>query len=108
SIDASLQFAVEEALKKSMEKTRARSGSVIVMDAMNGDLLAIANAPTYDLNRRGGHGDAKRNRVFTDGYEPGSTLKPVLLAIALENGWKISDRLYGENGSFKVQGKRIS
>jgi cell division protein FtsI (penicillin-binding protein 3) len=108
SIDASLQFSVEEALKTSMEKTRARAGSVIVMDAIHGDLLAIANAPTFDPNRRNAPSEAKRNRVITDGYEPGSTLKPVLLAAALTNGWKISDRLHGELGSFRVQGRRIS
>jgi cell division protein FtsI (penicillin-binding protein 3) len=78
------------------------------MDAIHGDLLAVANAPTFDPNRRAGASEAKRNRVITDGYEPGSTLKPVLLASALAHGWKISDRLHGENGSFKVQGRRIS
>ncbi len=108
TIDASLQFSVEAALKNSMEKTRARSGSVIVMDAIHGDLLAIANSPTFDPNKRSGSREGKRNRVLTDGYEPGSTMKPVLLAIALANGWKLSDRLDGELGAFRVQGKRIS
>jgi cell division protein FtsI (penicillin-binding protein 3) len=108
TIDASLQFSVEEALKTAMEKTRARAGSVIVMDALHGDLLAVANAPTFDPNKRTATADAKRNRVVTDGYEPGSTLKPVLLATALSSGWKITDRINGEHGSFMVQGRRIS
>ncbi len=98
TLDASLQFSVEEALKNSIEKTKARSGAVIVMDAVSGDLLAIAHTP----------GEQKRNRVVVDGYEPGSTMKPLLLASALSHGWKITDRLHGEHGSFKVQGKRIS
>ena len=108
TIDASLQFSVEEALKTALEKTKARAGSVIVMDAIHGDLLAVANAPTYDLNQRGAASESRRNRVLTDGYEPGSTLKPILLATALENGWKLTDKLNGENGSMKIQGRRIS
>lgn len=108
TLDASLQFSVEEALKTAIEKTKARAGSVIVMDAIHGDLLAVANAPTYDPNQRGAAMEAKRNRVLTDGYEPGSTLKPVLLATALSNGWKITDKVFGENGSMKIQGRRIS
>ncbi len=108
TLDASLQFSVEEALKTALEKTKARAGSVIVMDAIHGDLLAVANAPTFDPNKRGAPLEAKRNRVLTDGYEPGSILKPVLLATALTNGWKITDKINGENGSIKIQGRRIS
>lgn len=108
TLDASLQFSVEEALKTALEKTKARAGSVIVMDAIHGDLLAVANAPTFDPNQRRASPEAKRNRVITDGYEPGSTLKPILLATALSNGWKITDKIFGEHGSVKIQGRRIS
>lgn len=108
TLDASLQFSVEEALKTSLEKTKARAGSVIVMDAIHGDILALANAPTFDPNNRGAPHDAKRNRGLTDGFEPGSTLKPIILATALSNGWKITDKIHGENGSMKIQGRRIS
>ncbi len=108
TLDASLQFSVEEALKNSLEKTKARSGSVIVMDAIHGDILAVANAPTFDPNLRGSSHESKRNRIIVDGYEPGSTLKPILLASALSNGWKITDKLNGEHGSIKIQGRRIS
>jgi cell division protein FtsI (penicillin-binding protein 3) len=98
TLDASLQFSVEEALKNSLEKTKAKDGAVIVMDAVSGDLLAVAHSRS----------ELKRNRIVTDGYEPGSTMKPLLLASALSHGWKITDRLHGERGSFTVQGKRIS
>lgn len=108
TVDASLQFSVEEALKVSLEKTKARAGAVIVMDAIHGDLLAIANAPTFDPNQRKASSESKRNRVLVDGYEPGSTMKPVLLATALSNGWKITDRIDGEQGSTTIQGRRIS
>jgi cell division protein FtsI (penicillin-binding protein 3) len=108
TIDASLQYSVEEALKSAMEKTHAKAGSVIVMDAIHGDLLATATAPGFDPNLRNGTAESKRNRVLVDGYEPGSTMKPVLLATALANGSKISDQIFGENGSFKVQGRRIA
>lgn len=108
TLDASLQFSVEEALKVALEKTKARAGTVIVMDAIHGDILALANAPTFDLNKRTESFESKRNRALTDGYEPGSTLKPVLLATALSNGWKLTDKIHGENGSIKIQGRRIS
>lgn len=98
TLDASLQFSVEESLRNSLEKTKARAGSVVVMDAVSGDLLAVANSQS----------EPKRNRVITDGFEPGSTMKPLLLASALSHGWKLTDRLHGEHGSFQVQGKRIS
>jgi cell division protein FtsI (penicillin-binding protein 3) len=108
TIDASLQYSVEEALKNAMEKTHSRAGSVIVMDAIHGDLLATATAPGFDPNLRNGTPESKRNRVLVDGYEPGSTMKPILLATALANGSKITDQIFGENGSIKIQGRRIS
>jgi cell division protein FtsI (penicillin-binding protein 3) len=108
TIDASLQFSAEEALKSAMEKTKARAGTVIVMDAIHGDILANATAPTFDPNKRHATTEGKRNRAITDGYEPGSTMKPILLATALKNGAKLGDVVFGENGSIKIQGRRIS
>lgn len=108
TIDASLQFSVEESLRNAVEKTHSRAGTVIVMDASSGEILALANSPNFNPNQRNAPHDVKRNRALTDAYEPGSVMKPIHLATALQNGWKITDRLHGENGSFKVQGKRIS
>ena len=108
TLDASLQFAVEELLKASVAKHGARAGSVIVMNAENGEVLAMANEPSFNPNvSSGGNPERRRNRVLTDGYEPGSTLKAVLIASALSHGWKLTDQVYGERGQFKVQGKRI-
>ncbi len=108
TLDASLQYAVEEALKNSVTKHGARAGSVIVMNAANGEILALANQPSFNLNDKFVPLDRRRNRALTDGYEPGSTLKAVLIASALSHGWKLTDTVYGEKGTFKVQGKRIS
>jgi cell division protein FtsI (penicillin-binding protein 3) len=108
TLDASLQFAVEESLKNAVQKTGSRAGSVIVMNSANGEILALANQPAFNPNEKSVSSDRRRNRVLTDGYEPGSTLKAVLVASALSNGWKLGDRVYGEKGQFKVQGKRIA
>jgi cell division protein FtsI (penicillin-binding protein 3) len=108
TLDASLQYSVQQELKRSVEKTGSRGGSVIVMNAVNGEILAMANEPAYDPNIPGSPPANRRNRAVTDGYEPGSTLKPVLLAAALSRGMKLSDQIWGNQGSFKVQGKTIS
>jgi cell division protein FtsI (penicillin-binding protein 3) len=108
TLDASLQFAVEELLRDSVTKHGARSGSVIVMNAANGEILALANQPAFNPNDKSIPADKRRNRALTDGYEPGSTMKAVLIASALSHGWKLGDQVYGEHGQFKVQGKRIS
>ncbi len=103
SIDASLQFSVEEALQASMERTRAQSGLVIAMDSNNGEILALAQS-TASGNR-----GVKKVMAVTDGYEPGSTMKPLLLASALNKGAiKITDSLFGHYGKFKLQGRTIS
>jgi cell division protein FtsI (penicillin-binding protein 3) len=108
TLDSSLQYAVEQELKFSIARTGSRAGSVIVMNATNGEILAVANEPTFDPNFRLAPVESRRNRALTDGYEPGSTLKPVLLASALSGGMKLSDQIWGGQGSFKVQGKTIS
>jgi cell division protein FtsI (penicillin-binding protein 3) len=108
TIDASLQYSVEEELRNAVRKANARGGSVIVMNAMNGEILAMANEPSFDPNVRGASPDRKRNRALTDGYEPGSTLKPALLAAALLNGMHLTDQIYGERGHFKIGGRTIS
>ncbi|MBL7714913.1 MAG: hypothetical protein JNL01_05555 [Bdellovibrionales bacterium] len=107
TIDASLQFSVEQELKAALQKTGAKSGTVIVMDYRTGEILAMANAPTFDPNV-GAASQKRRNRAVTDGFEPGSTVKSLMLAWALKNGAKLSDTVNAEGGSFTVQGKKIS
>jgi len=108
TIDSSLQFAVEQELKGSLHRTGSKSGSVIVMNAANGEILAMANQPSFNPNEKGAPADRHRNRAVTDGFEPGSTMKSILIASALSHGWKMTDQVWGERGQFKVQGKKIS
>lgn len=85
SVDADLQFVVISELRKAIEKHKAKAGAALVLDAKTGEVLAMANLPTYDPNNRSGlHGANLRNRVFTDMFEPGSTLKPFSVSLALE------------------------
>lgn len=100
TLDASLQFSVEEALKGALDKHNAQSGSVVVMNAVTGEILAMANQSKNSTHHR--------NLVVADGYEPGSTVKPILLAAALQKGRKLTDSVWGGRGSMKVQGKTIS
>ncbi len=108
TIDASLQYAVEQELEAAVAKSSARGGSAIVMNAVTGEILAMANEPSFNPNEKTAPAARRRNRAMTDGYEPGSTLKSILLAAALSSGSKLTDAVWGERGSFVVQGKRIS
>jgi cell division protein FtsI (penicillin-binding protein 3) len=87
SIDARIQYLAFRELKEAVAAHRARAGGIVVLDAQNGEVLAMANLPTYNPNSRG-KVDAQRtrNRVVTDLFEPGSTLKPFTAAAALEAG----------------------
>jgi cell division protein FtsI (penicillin-binding protein 3) len=74
-------------LKKAMQEHKAKAGGVVVLDAKTGEVLALANAPTYNPNNRVKLVGAQlRNRAFTDTFEPGSTFKPFTAALALEKG----------------------
>ena len=108
TIDSSLQFAAEQELKSAVTRHGAVGGSVIVMDSVTGEILAMANEPSFNPAEGSPSPARRRNRALTDGYEPGSIMKPLVLAGALSNGWKTSDKIYGEHGSFVVQGHRIS
>ncbi len=108
TLDASLQYAVEEELRNSVLKTRSRSGTVVVMNATSGEILSMASYPIFDPNEKSQSPDHKRNRAITDGYEPGSTLKAALLASALSHGSKLTDQIYAERGKMMIQGHSIS
>lgn len=87
SIDSRVQFIAYEALQAGMERTKAKAGAVVVADVRTGEILALVNAPTYDPNDRAGiKFDLIRNRVITDQFEPGSTMKPFAIAKALDLG----------------------
>ena len=87
SIDLRVQYAAYRALKASVKKHQAKSGSVVVLDIETGEVLAMANQPSFNPNDLSNlKSAATRNRAITDQMEPGSTVKPFTLLAALESG----------------------
>lgn len=85
SIDKRVQFIAYRELKKAVTKHKARSGSAVVLDAVSGEILAMVNQPSYNPNNRSEFkGNNYRNRALTDLFEPGSTIKPLAVATALD------------------------
>jgi cell division protein FtsI (penicillin-binding protein 3) len=87
SIDTRIQFLAFNALRDAVREHRAKAGAVVVVDVQTGEVLALSNWPTYDPNNRGQLTGAQlRNRVITDTFEPGSTMKPFAIAMGLDAG----------------------
>lgn len=87
SIDLRLQHIAHMALERAIIENKAYSGSVILVDAPRGEILAIANYPSYDNNETFSlNPDSMRNRAIIDMYEPGSSIKPFILARAIDSG----------------------
>jgi cell division protein FtsI (penicillin-binding protein 3) len=87
ALDARIQNLAFSQLKAAVVQNRAKAGGVVVLDVDTGEVLALANFPTYNPNNRSKLAGAQlRNRVVTDTFEPGSTLKPFTIALALEAG----------------------
>jgi len=87
SIDNKVQYLAFRELKQAVERHRAKSGSIVVLDAKTGEVLALSNWPSYNPNNRGKPNvEMLRNRAVTDQFEPGSTMKPFTVAAALEAG----------------------
>jgi len=87
ALDARIQNLAFSQLKAAVAQNRAKAGGVVVLDVETGELLALANFPTYNPNNRSNLAGAQlRNRAVTDTFEPGSTLKPFTIALALEGG----------------------
>ena len=95
SIDSKIQSLAYTQLKAAVEAERARAGGVVVLDAASGEVLALANLPSYNPNNRTRlTGSQLRNRVLTDSFEPGSTMKPFTVALALELGKIKADTVF--------------
>jgi len=87
SIDSKIQFLAYNAVKDAVMQHHAKAGGAVVLDTQTGEILALANYPSYNPNdRRYLTGEQLRNRVLTDTFEPGSTIKPLTISIALEKG----------------------
>jgi cell division protein FtsI (penicillin-binding protein 3) len=109
TIDEVLQYITERELQKAVERSRAKAGTAIVMDPWTGEILALANMPTFDPNSyRDATSAARRNRAVADYFEPGSVFKVILTAAALEEELvRPGDWFHGENGAIEVGGVNI-
>jgi cell division protein FtsI (penicillin-binding protein 3) len=87
SIDSKVQFFAYQKLREAVLENKAQAGSVVVLDVLTGEVLALANYPSYSPAKRANLTGAQlRNRALTDTFEPGSTMKPFVIALALEKG----------------------
>jgi cell division protein FtsI (penicillin-binding protein 3) len=109
TIDATLQSLAEAELSQQVEEMNADGGSVVILDPRTGEVLAMANTPGFDPNRYSTYPPGnRRNRAVTDTYEPGSTMKPFVVAAAIDAGLvRPSDRFDCENGKLKIGGWTI-
>lgn len=87
SIDRRIQYLAYRELKAAVQRNHAKAGSAVVLDVRTGEVLAMVNQPTFNPNNREAlRSERYRNRALTDMYEPGSTVKPFTIAVALESG----------------------
>ncbi|MET0520180.1 MAG: penicillin-binding protein 2 [Burkholderiaceae bacterium] len=94
SVDSKVQFFAYQRIRDAVAENKAKAGSVVVLDAQTGEVLAMANFPSYDPgNRQNLSGAQLRNRALTDIFEPGSTMKPFIVGLALESGRVTPDTL---------------
>ena len=107
SIDEKLQSMVYREIKKAVSENNAESGTAVLVDVRTGEVLAMATAPSYNPNNRVGvKSELMRNRAITDTFEPGSTVKPLVVLTALQRGVVRRDEVIN-TGSFTVSGKEI-
>ncbi|MFN3788534.1 peptidoglycan D,D-transpeptidase FtsI family protein [Massilia sp.] len=107
SVDSKLQYIAFTSVKNAVEKFNAQAGGAVVLDVHTGEVLAMANYPTYNPNDRSKLTGAQlRNRVITDTFEPGSTLKPVTVALGLEKKKITPDTVFDTSGGRIVVGGR--
>lgn len=104
SIDLRLQYLAHRELRNALLEHDAKAGSLVMVDVKTGEVLAMVNHPTYNPNnRRNLTPAAMRNRAMIDVFEPGSTIKPLSMAAALETGrWKPSDVVQVGNGTLQI------
>lgn len=110
SVDSKVQFFAYQTLRDAVIVNKAKAGSVVVLDTITGEILALANYPSYDPNQRRNSGsESLRNRALTDVFEPGSTMKPLTVATALELGRIKPETMFNTHpGSYVVDGAKIT
>ena len=109
SLDKRLQYLTYRTLKAAVLKHNAAAGSAVVLDVRTGEVLAMVNQPSFNVNdRKQLKPQATRNRAVTDVFEPGSTMKPLTVAAALESGrWKPFYKVETAPGYMRVKGNTI-
>jgi cell division protein FtsI (penicillin-binding protein 3) len=109
TIDETIQYIAEKELARAIQETHAIHGTVVVQNPNNGELLAIANWPTFDPNNAGSYSaDSRMDRAISAAYEPGSVFKTITLTGAIENGVATPDSLVDcQMGSIVVAGRLI-
>ena len=110
SLDSKVQFVAYQKLRDAVKQLKARAGSVVVLDSITGEVLALANYPSYMPDKRHNlSGEQLRNRAMTDTFEPGSTMKPITVGMALEAG-RITPQTVIETapGRYSIGGFTIS
>lgn len=108
TLDTQVQLAAEEALERSVAKAKAKSGMVLVVEVPTGEILAWGHYPLFNPNSVKKTAGEWKNRIAVDIFEPGSTMKPIMVAAALqEKVCSPSSTYYCENGKWSVKGRRI-
>src|SRR5215217_3103373 len=109
TIDQTIQYQAEQALQAAVQQSRAKSGSVIVLDPRTGEILALANAPTFDPNRvSDARPETRSNWALQNIYEPGSTFKVVAFSAALEKKLaRVDERIDCQMGAITVAGRVV-
>jgi cell division protein FtsI (penicillin-binding protein 3) len=109
SIDLRIQYLAYRELKTAIQHNKAQSGSVVVLDVTTGEVLAMVNQPAYNPNDRSQYTASRyRNRAITDMFEPGSSIKPLIIAAALESGlYKANSRVDTSPGFVQIGAKVI-
>ena len=106
SIDRRIQFLAMRELRNAVIENKAAGGSIVIMDVATGEVMAMANLPTYNPNAvSGATPDTRRNRAVTDLVEPGSTMKPLTVAAALQNHVVTPDTVIDTNPGYMSLGK---
>ena len=107
TIDKRLQYVAYREIKKQAELVNAKSGSVVILDTTNGDILALASYPSFDPNDKNSYTTEKeRNRAIMDSIEPASTIKPFLIAAALHSGKLDLKDMFDTNPGYKKFGRK--
>ncbi|MFW5394946.1 MAG: peptidoglycan synthetase FtsI [Candidatus Accumulibacter regalis] len=110
ALDSKVQYLASSQLKQAIADSKAKAGGIVVLDARTGEILALANWPTYNPNNRESlSGGQLRNRALTDTFEPGSTLKPFTIALAMDTGKvRFDTQINCAPGRLQIGGATIS